>query len=90
MTEAVLVRRIAAVLRARGAVVYRTHGSVFGQAGVGDLIVGWDSRYYELEVKLPGRPLSAIQAHRQAEVRRTGCIAMVVHSVEEAQGWITP
>ena len=90
MTEAVLVRRIAAALRERGAVGYRTHGAAVTEPGVGDLIVGYQGRYielgryYELEVKLPGQHLRPIQRARQEVVEAGGCSFAVVHSVSEA------
>ena len=84
MTEAYLVREIATALRKRGAVVYRTHGSMLTNPGVADLIVGYAGRYYELEVKLPGRYLSAVQNVRAMTVQLSGCQSAVVRSVEEA------
>ena len=84
MTEATLQRYIRGALRALGAVVYKTHGSMFTQAGVLDLIIGYQGRYFELEVKLPGRRLTPLQQQRLLAVAAAGCIAKVVHSVEEA------
>jgi hypothetical protein len=85
-TERAVKRRIVEALRARGCVVIPQPATPMGVAGRPDLLVCVppDGRFAALEVKRPGRPATALQLHRLAEVSRAGGIAAVVHSPEEA------
>lgn len=55
-----------------------------------DLIVGYQGRYYELEVKLPGEHATARQRWRLEKVQRAGCVRATVHSAEEALAVVQP
>ena len=71
-------------LRGMGAWVCMVHGSPYQQAGVPDLLVGYQGRFYALEVKRPGRPLTTIQAKVVDAIHAAGCVAGRVESVEDA------
>ena len=43
-----------AALRARGAWVYKVHGTGYSQAGVPDLLIGYQGLSIAFEVKVPG------------------------------------
>ena len=75
--------RRALILRPR-CVAYKMHGSPYSTAGMPDLLVIDDGRTIWLEVKRPGRPLTAIQAARHAEMRGAGAVVDVVHNADEA------
>ena len=82
--EAVLQRQIIKHLRGMGAWVFNVHGSPFQQVGVPDLLVGFQGRFYGMEVKRPGGKLSPAQSNVIAAIRDSGCIAGRVESVAEA------
>ena len=71
-------------LRGIGAWVCKIHGSPYQQAGVPDLLVGYQGRFYALEVKRPGKPLTTIQAKVIDAIHAAGCVAGRVESVEDA------
>ena len=83
--EKVIQTNIIRHLRSMGAWVFNVHGSPYQQAGVPDLLVGYKGRFYAMEVKRPGRPLSPVQAKVIEEIRASGCIAGRVESIEEAE-----
>lgn len=82
--EARLGHKIKAALEARGAFVFKVHGSGMMMAGLPDLIVCHDGRYLGLEVKMPGNKPSAIQLHTHTKIEKAGGHAAVVYSVEDA------
>ena len=84
MTETALTAAIMAALRTRGAWVYKAQGTAYSQAGVPDLLVGYQGRFIALEVKLPGERATPRQEWVMGRIRAAGNVAVVVHSVEEA------
>jgi len=82
--EAVLQRQIIKHLRGMGAWVFNVHGSPFQQVGVPDLLVGYEGRFYAMEVKRPGGILSPVQTKVIEEIRASGSVAGRVESIEEA------
>ena len=82
--EAVLQRQIIKHLRGMGAWVFNVHGSPYQQVGVPDLLVGYEGRFYAMEVKRPGGILSPVQAKVIEEIRASGSVAGRVESIEEA------
>ena len=83
--ESVLQRQIIKHLRGMGAWVFNVHGSPFQQVGVPDLLVGYQGRFYAMEVKRPGGILSPVQAKVIEEIRASGSVAGRVESIEEAE-----
>ena len=82
--EAVIQRQIIKHLRGMGAWVFNVHGSPFQQVGVPDLLVGYEGRFYAMEVKRPGGILSPAQAKTIKEIQASGSVAGRVESIEEA------
>jgi Holliday junction resolvase len=82
--ESVLQRQIIKHLRGMGAWVFNVHGSPYQQVGVPDLLVGYEGRFYAMEVKRPGGILSPVQAKVIEEIRASGSVAGRVESIEEA------
>ena len=82
--ESIIVRNIMNELRSRGAWVFKVHGSPYQTVGVPDLLVSYQGRFYAMEVKQPGKPLSLIQAKTIEDIRATGAVAGRVESVEDA------
>ena len=82
--ESVLQRQIIKHLRGMGAWVFNVHGSPYQQVGVPDLLVGYQGRFYAMEVKRPGGVLSPVQAKVIEEIRASGSVAGRVESIEEA------
>ena len=91
MKEALIVNKIKAALKSRGAYVIKTHGSP-ASAGVADLLVCYEGKFIALEVKRPetrGTVTPRQQAHLDA-VAAAGGISAVVTSVEEAEDLLWP
>jgi len=82
--EAIIQRQIIKHLRGMGAWVFNVHGSPFQQVGVPDLLVGYEGRFYAMEVKRPGGILSPVQTKVIEEIRASGSVAGRVESIEEA------
>jgi len=82
--ESLLQRQIIKHLRGMGAWVFNVHGSPYQQVGVPDLLVGYQGRFYAMEVKRPGGVLSPVQAKVIEEIRASGSVAGRVESIEEA------
>ena len=82
--ESVIQRQIIKHLRGMGAWVFNVHGSPYQQVGVPDLLVGYQGRFYAMEVKRPGGVLSPVQAKVMEEIRASGSVVGRVESIEEA------
>lgn len=90
-SEKSIVEAITKFLRSHGAWVYKTHGSQYGRAGVPDLIVCYEGRFYALEVKKPeGGRVSRLQEIEIERIRKARGIATVVRSVEDARAVVMP
>lgn len=61
------------------------HGSAVQARGLPDIVGCWKGRYVGLEVKVPGKELEPIQAHRIKQILRAGGIAGGITSYEEAE-----
>ena len=82
--ESIIQRQIIARLRNMGAWVFKVHGSPYQQVGVPDLLVGYEGRFYAMEVKQPGGVMSPVQVKAIEAIRASGSVAGRVESVEEA------
>jgi len=83
-SEAIIQRQIIKHLRGMGAWVFNVHGSPYQQVGVPDLLVGYQGRFYAMEVKQPGKYLSPVQAKTIEAIRDSGAAAGRVENVAEA------
>ena len=82
--EARLGHQIRAALEARGAFVFKVHGSGMMMAGLPDLIACYRGQYVGLEVKMYGNKASKVQELVHARIRGAGGSAVVVYSVDQA------
>lgn len=82
--EARLGHKIKDAVEARGAFVFKVHGSGMMQAGLPDLIVCYKGRYIGLEVKMPGNSASKVQQLIHGRIHAAGGLAVVVYNVDEA------
>jgi hypothetical protein len=82
--ESRVSRAIATACRARGAFTFKIHGGPTMMAGLPDLVMSYRGCFIGLETKMPDGRVSPIQAHRHEEIRKSGGIAAVVRSVDEA------
>lgn len=63
---------------------WKTHGGMYGTAGIPDIIACVGGRFVALEVKQPGGKPTRLQEITLGKVRASGGIAAVVTSMEEA------
>ena len=82
--EATIQRQIIEHLRGMGAWVFNVHGSPYQQVGVPDLLVGYQGRFYAMEVKKPGGQLTPVQKKVIETIQASGSIAGRVESVADA------
>ena len=64
---------------------WKTHGGMYGTAGIPDIIACMGGRFVALEVKQPGGKPTRLQEITLGKIREAGGIAAVVTSVEEAK-----
>ena len=89
--ESTIVRSIiTALARIPDAIVWKNHGSQYSRPGMPDIQCIINGRPIFLEVKQPGRPVSAIQDDMIRRLRRAGATAVVVHSKKEALDLVRP
>lgn len=82
--EARLGHSIRAALEARGAFVFKVHGSGMMMTGLPDLIVCYKGQYVGLEVKMHGNKASKVQELIHKRIAQAGGYVEVVYSVDEA------
>ena len=82
--ESVIQRQIIQHLRGMGAWVFNVHGSPYQTVGVPDLLVGYQGRFFAMEVKRPGNQLSPAQVKAIEAIQASGSVAGRVESIEEA------
>src|SRR5690349_19251135 len=64
---------------------FKVHGGPYQKAGVSDLVGVIDGVPFGLEVKLPGKYPTPLQAKILAEMQRAGAVTGWADSLEEAQ-----
>lgn len=64
---------------------WKTHGGMYGTAGIPDIIACMGGRFVALEVKQPGGKPTRLQEITLGKIREAGGIAAVVTSVEEVR-----
>lgn len=65
--------------------VWKTHGGMYGTAGIPDIIACMDGRFYAFEVKQPGGRLSRLQEVTLNKIVAAGGVAVMVTSVDEVK-----
>lgn len=83
--EPALTLKIRKGLETKGAAVAKIHGGMYS-AGVSDLLVCWESRFFAMEVKLPGREKNVTMLQRAYldRVVRAGGVGAVITSLKQA------
>lgn len=64
---------------------WKTHGGMYGTAGIPDIIACIDGRFYAFEVKQPKGRLTALQEATLRKIRAAGGVAAMVTSVDEVK-----
>lgn len=85
-SEAVLTRKIKKGLEEDGCYVAKIHGGQYS-AGIPDLLVCYEGRFFGLEVKLPGkeRTVTVLQNTNLDSIRDAGGVSAVVTSLHQAR-----
>jgi Holliday junction resolvase len=71
-------------LTARGAFVWKNHGSAFMMAGLPDIVGVYRGRFLAIETKMPGGQPSIVQVRVMGKIRYAGGAVMVAQSIKEA------
>ncbi len=64
---------------------WKTHGGMYGTAGIPDIIACVEGRFYAFEVKQPGGRLSRLQEVTLKKIEAAGGVAVMVTSVDEVK-----
>ena len=64
---------------------WKTHGGMYGTAGIPDIIACMDGRFYAFEVKQPGGRLTRLQEVALKKIEDAGGVAGKVTSVEDVK-----
>ena len=64
---------------------WKTHGGMYGTAGIPDIIACIGGRFYAFEVKQPGGRLSRLQEVTLKKIEAAGGVAVMVTSVDEVK-----
>lgn len=81
--EAPITKKIMKKLKEMGVFRYKTHGAIDQQRGLPDIIVCHHGYFVGIEVKVPGKSATPLQALTIKQIQQAGGIAGVVHSWEE-------
>lgn len=80
---------VAAIMRhlkkVPGCFAWKTHGGMYGTAGIPDIIACVDGRFCAFEVKQPSGKLTRLQENTLGKIRAAGGVAEKVVSVEEVK-----
>lgn len=64
---------------------WKTHGGMYGTAGIPDIIACIDGGFYAFEVKQPGGRITRLQEVTLEKLRAAGSVAVMVTSVDEVK-----
>lgn len=64
---------------------WKTHGGMYGTAGIPDVIACVEGRFCAFEVKRPGGKFSRLQEVALGKIKAAGGVAGMVTSVEEVR-----
>lgn len=67
---------------------WKTHGGMYGTAGIPDIIACIGGRFYAFEVKQPGGKLTRLQEATLGKIQAAGGVAVKVTSVEDVKAAI--
>ena len=80
---------VAAIMRylktVPGCFAWKEHGSMYGTAGIPDIICCYRGQFVGLEVKRPGKKLTALQEKTIAKINAAGGVAAMVTGVDEVR-----
>ena len=80
---------VAAILRylktVPGCFAWKTHGGMYGTAGIPDIIACVEGRFFAFEVKTQSGKVTPIQAATIQKILAAGGMAAVVRSVDEVR-----
>ena len=86
MLEKEIVASILKLLLARPrCFAWKTHGGMYGTAGIPDIVACDNGRFVAFEVKQPGGKLTALQTITLGRIRASGGVAEMVTSAQQAQ-----
>jgi len=86
MKENELVKSIKAYLGIKqGVFFWKTHGGIYGTAGMPDLVVCYKGRFVALECKVRGNKPTVLQHITLGKIRKAGGIAECVWTLEDAK-----
>lgn len=71
-------------MEARGAFVFKVHGSALMMAGLPDLICCYRGKFIGVEVKMPGNKASKIQERVHEKIQAANGLVAVVYDIEQA------
>lgn len=64
---------------------WKTHGGIYGTAGIPDIIACVNGRFVALEVKQPGGRLTELQKATLSKIRAAGGVAEMAVSAAQAE-----
>lgn len=64
---------------------WKTHGGMYGTAGIPDIIACAEGRFYAFEVKQPGGQPTQLQEATLKKIEAAGGVAVMVTSVDEVK-----
>lgn len=86
MMEKDIVAAILRHLKSRSrCFAWKTHGGMYGTAGIPDIIACIDGRFYAFEVKQPSGKLTRLQEATLGKIQAAGGVAVKVVSVAEVK-----
>lgn len=86
--EAKIGKKIREFLESEGAFVFKVHGGPQMLAGLPDLIVCWEGRFFGVEVKQPGHGPTERQKFVHSLIRRSGGEVVVATCVEDVHNML--
>ena len=69
---------------------WKTHGGMYGTAGIPDIIACVNGRFFAFEVKTTSGKATALQKATLQKILASGGTAAVVRSVDEVRAILTP
>jgi hypothetical protein len=86
MLEKTIVKRIMAFLKTLDeCFCWKEHGSMYGTAGIPDIICCYKGKFVAFEVKTETGKLSALQAVTLSKIKVAGGVAIEVRSLDEVK-----
>lgn len=83
--ESRLQRQVIALLRSKGAYVFKVVGSPMQQRGTPDLLVCYRGRFLGIETKMPGNKPTKLQELALKQIAEAGGTGLIAESVEDVE-----